>query len=399
MGSREVTGGSTGLTGDDRLEATIVADPRPPVPTPLPSRVGRYHVDECIGRGAMGVVLRAHDPSLDRVVAIKLLHAHAPSRDGAKRLLREAQALAQLSHPNVIDVYDVGTVGGRIFIAMEYVAGHTLADWLERRPPPPREAILDAFVQAGRGLAAAHAAGLVHRDFKPANVLRGHDGRVRVVDFGLAAPPREQEVQATLGSQDDDAADVRMTATGFVVGTPAYMSPEAHCGAPADARSDQFSFCVSLFEALWGQRPFLGKTPKEVAAQAANGEIHVPAGADVPAAVRDAVLRGLRAHASERWPSMEALLQALRPPRRRIWPWLLTAGAVGTVTAVALWPRPSPCERAADAVTQIWSDDARSRMQQAFGASGLSYATDTWQRVEGRLQSQAQDLAQARVAA
>ena len=399
MSWRQVTGTVEGLASDDRLEATVATDPLLVESPPIPTRVGRYEISERIGSGSMGVVLRAHDPRLDREVAIKLLRSNTASdRRASARLQREAQALAKLSHPNVIDVFDVGTAHGQVFVAMEYVAGQTLDAW-QCNEAPSQAAVIDAYLQAGRGLAAAHHAGLVHRDFKPANVLRGLDGRVQVVDFGLAAPPQEHEAKATLGSMDEDPTDVRMTATGFVVGTPAYMSPEAHCGDPVDAQSDQFSFCVSLFEALWGARPFVGRTAKQVAAQAVSGDVLIPPGVDVPAALRDAVLRGLSPSPADRWPSMDALLERLQRRRRSPWPWLTAAGTAFVVVSGLFYAGSSAstgCEQQAAVVEQIWSSTVQERVHQAFARSELSYAEETWPRVRDHLDEHTSALAEAR---
>lgn len=298
------------------------------------THVGRYVIDATIGRGAMGVVYAAHDPDLDRKVALKLLHtgAHSAAHDMRTRLLREAQAMARLSHPNVITVHDVGSFGGQLFVAMEYVAGGTLRSWLAGGRSV--DEILAVFRRAGSGLAAAHAAGLVHRDFKPDNVLVGEDGRVRVTDFGLA---RADDAD---GSPPDDAvADTRpltmtLTRTGTLLGTPAYMAPEQLRGAVADARSDLFSFSVALYEALYERRPFAGKTVAELRKAIDAGRILAPPpGTQVPAWVRAALVRGLRAAPAERFASMRDMLDALEPPRekRRIGyaMLLVAAGATG----------------------------------------------------------------------
>src|SRR5262245_37690244 len=208
----------------------------------------------------MGVVYAAYDPELDRRVALKLLHAGG-SVEARKRLLREAQAMARLAHPNVIAVHDVGTWGDEVFVAMEFVEGPTLAERVRDEEPGWRE-VLDLYLQAGEGLAAAHVAGIVHRDFKPQNALVGRDGRVRVLDFGLARgtgalPPREAEEGPDSGAAPGLLV-TPLTRSGSRMGTPAYMSPEQFEGLPADELSDQFSFCVALYEALYGERPFGG---------------------------------------------------------------------------------------------------------------------------------------------
>ncbi len=399
--SAESTEDATSVVSN-ALEATVVAQPAQIETPPVPTRVGRYEVRDTIGVGAMGMVLRAHDPTLDRIVAVKVLRTRTSTDHGDEtRMQREARALAKLSHPNVIDVYDVGTVHGRVFIAMEFVDGDTLGGWLSTTPSP--DAVIDAFVQAGQGLAAAHDVGLVHRDFKPANVLRGRDGRVRVVDFGLAAPPRDSSVDPTLGSLDDDLVDLRVTATGVVMGTPAYMAPEAHCGEFVDARSDQFSFCVALFEALWGKRPFLGPRPKDIAVQASRGDIHFPSGTDVPQRLRQIVVRGLAASPEDRWPSMHALLEQLRPTPKARWPWLL-AGAVGlaAVPVTMAWlpeSRLLDCETIAPEVESLWDEDARRRVHAAFDESGSSSVEQTWPWVDEKLTEHTRALADARRAA
>jgi serine/threonine protein kinase len=278
--------------------------------------------------------------------------------------LREAKAMARLAHPNVVPIHEIGT-SEPLFIVMELVAGGTLRQWLAE--PRPLADIIDAFEQAARGLAAAHAAGLVHRDFKPENVLRGGDGRVRVVDFGLVAS-REDAGAASPAVADDAtldlAKDVTLTHTGLVLGTPAYMAPEQHRGEPADARSDQFGFAVACYEALYGERPFAGTTYREMVRNVNAGAIRpAPADTSVPPAIRGVLERALSVSPEARFPSMAALLDALlaatsvaaptatNPPAeqrqaRRRWPLLALVGAVlvaGTAGTVAfLNQRPAP---------------------------------------------------------
>ena len=218
------------------------------------TRVGRYVIRDVIGKGGMGIVYGAEDPDLHREVAIKVLrHDFARTQpDAARRIVREAQAMAKISHPNVVTVFDVGTFDDRVFIAMERVRGGNLRSWIAKQDSIG--AIVDAFLEAGRGLVAAHDAGVVHRDFKPDNVLVGNDGRVRVTDFGLA-----------LDEASDRLSDLDLVASGSmpIAGTPAYMAPEQYSGANLDPRTDQFSFCVALYEALYGQRPFAASTRTE----------------------------------------------------------------------------------------------------------------------------------------
>ncbi|MCB9570262.1 MAG: serine/threonine protein kinase [Myxococcales bacterium] len=267
-----------GASGDEELtrvdgEAPERRDDAPLEVPPEGRLFGRYTLLRPLGRGGMGTVYAAYDEELDRKIAIKLLRGDPRERasegegagagEGAHHLLGEAQALARLSHPNVVQIYDVGVIGGQVFLAMEYVQGKTLREW-EREAPRSWREVVALFRQAGEGLAAAHDAGLVHRDFKPDNVLVGEDGRVRVLDFGLAA---RRERGAT-GEGDELSArtlssisrsDLRSaSATGVtrtLVGTPAYMSPEQHLRLEADGRSDLFAFCVALYEALHGERP------------------------------------------------------------------------------------------------------------------------------------------------
>jgi hypothetical protein len=293
-----------------------------------PVRLGRYRLLERLGQGGMGVVYAAHDEQLDRRVAVKLLHAGRGAAAQAARLRREALALARLSHPNVVQVFEIGEVDGQAFVAMELVRGVTLRAWLAARPRAVDE-ILAVFVQAGRGLAAAHAAGLVHRDFKPENALVGEDGRVRVVDFGLA---RGDEP----GPAAPDGPLAAMTETGAVLGTPAYMAPEQRGGAVVDARADQFALCVALHEALHGERPFAGDTADAYFAAVAAGRVRPPSHRRVPARVRAALLRGLRPDRDARWPDLDALLAALdRRPARRVLALALALALALTAAAAA----------------------------------------------------------------
>src|SRR5262245_41903110 len=281
--------------------------------------LGRYVVLGLIGRGGMGEVYAAYDPELDRKIAIKLLKVRggagadaAAAADGRQRLLREAQAIARLSNPNVVVVHDVGTFGESVFIAMEFVDGHTLGYWLQAATRDWRE-VLNVYLAAGRGLVAAHAAGLVHRDFKPENVMITTTGEVRVMDFGLAREQRENlpalarqkataagkraaAIAETIDLADPDATaklapggaiatpgspsggylQMKLTQTGAVLGTPAYMAPEQFAGEDSDARTDQFSFSVALWEALYGRRPFAGNNAVELMANVVAGALREP---------------------------------------------------------------------------------------------------------------------------
>lgn len=279
--------------------------------------LGKYCIKSVIGAGAMGIVYLAEDPNLHRSVAIKVLRNQR--EEASSRLMREAQALARISHPNVIVVHEVGTVADQVFMAMEFVEGCSLTAWLESSPRSTAE-ILSHFDQAGRGLVVAHAAELVHRDFKPDNVLVGKDGRVRVVDFGLA---REDVALSTpTQATESDATDIgrlmTLTQTGAFIGTPAYMAPEQYEGKRADARSDQFSFAVALFEALYGQRPYRGNTLNQLSLAVRSGNISIPKTTRrIPRHVDRALLRALSVDASNRFPSMESMLDALVEKERK----------------------------------------------------------------------------------
>ncbi|HEY8377852.1 MAG TPA: serine/threonine-protein kinase, partial [Nannocystis sp.] len=322
----------------------------------------------------------AYDPELDRKIALKILHPGADAGGRAReRLLREAQALARLSHPNVVAVHDVGTHEGQVFVAMEFIAGATLSATIAKQRPSSAE-ILRLYRAAGEGLAAAHRAGLVHRDFKPDNVMVGSDGRVRVVDFGLAHAAVEANPD---GAQDLAAAPSGLTATGALMGTPAYMAPEQYLGRPTDARTDVFAYCVALYEHLHGRRPFAGETLVELAQAVTSGKLpEVTAGGTrVPSAVRRILLRGLARDPADRYPSMEALLADLdralaRPRRRVVW---IAGGVLGLVAAGAAafaLGRPdraeAGCRRIADEFAGVWSPEAREAGARAFSATGLA---------------------------
>jgi serine/threonine protein kinase len=260
----------------------------------------------------MGVVYRARDPELDRDVALKLLlpelHEDVAGGDGQLRLQREARAMARLSHPNVVSVFDIGTVGDQWFVAMELVDGRTLTRWLEEESRPVDE-ILDVFTQAGRGLSAAHAIGLVHRDFKPDNVLVGKEGRPRVTDFGLA-----RRAGAVFGMASGAAPTLddfgSISRSGTIAGTPLYMAPEQFVGGPVSAQTDQFSFCVALWHALHGERPFEASDIPSLASAVLQGRVRPPS-SRVPEEVTKAMSRGLNPAPEQRFPTMDELLAAI----------------------------------------------------------------------------------------
>jgi tetratricopeptide (TPR) repeat protein len=366
--------------------------------------IGRYVVLSKLGSGAMGVVLAAYDPELDRKVALKLLKARPGPQDvGRARLQREAQALARLDHRNVVTVHDVGVHAGQLFVGMEFVEGQTLREWMASvdEPRPWRE-VVRIFMEAGQGLAAAHQAGLVHRDFKPDNVMLGKDGRVRVTDFGLARSndaegDSEAPVELPLEQVERSAGKHpqldTLTQTGALLGTPAYMSIEQFEGREADARSDQFSFCVALYEALYGERPFAGSNVAQLIGAVADEQIRKPAKRTrVPAWLRKVVVRGLAADRDARWPSMAALLAVLADDpgvrRRKWWAATLAIGLLGGAvwaTSYAMQVDARTCEGFEARLEGVWDDARRAELQAAIEATKLGYAPTTWVRVEERL--------------
>lgn len=376
--------------------------------------VGRYVVVEKLGAGGMGVVYSAYDPELDRRVAIKLLNPRsggARASRGRARLIREAQALAKLSHGNVVTVHDVGEHEGRVFLAMEYIDGVTLKTWIAEGPHPWHE-VVDVLTAAGHGLLAAHAKDMTHRDFKPDNVMLmgvGPTRRVVVMDFGLATAPTIDEestdIEASNSSSLAASVDLdSLTRTGTMMGTPAYMAPEQHTGT-ADEHTDQFSFCVTLYEALYGTRPFAGENVAELLATAIYGEVRpAPKGDPVPRWIRDAVLRGLKADPAARWPSIAALLHALHDnPSRRRWMVAGLAGIVLTGAAiygVGVWQDQrlnADCQAEASALDEAWGPAQRQTLEDAFLASPLPYAKTTWSHVEGKLEAEAETWSSLRM--
>ncbi len=300
------------------------------------SLVARYVILRVLGAGGMGMVYAAHDPQLDRKVAIKVLRRlDAAGADALRmRLVREAQSMARLTHPNVVAVHDVGAFDGQVFIVMEAVDGITLAHWLRDERRGTRE-VLRVFLQAAEGLAAAHAVGLVHRDFKPDNVLIAGDGRVLVTDFGLA-----RSTDAPMPAPGESPVDPRqLTQTGALVGTPAYMAPEQMAGAEVTPCSDVFSFCVALYEALYRERPFAGDTVDEVRAAIVREAVReAPRGTREPVWIREIMLRGLRADPAVRPQSMRQLITELArdPAVRRRRALLLAAALLIVATAIGV---------------------------------------------------------------
>ena len=376
-------------------ERTTASMPETGPPTAAqPDRLGRYVIVKQLGAGAMGVVYKAFDPDLDRKVAIKLLRGPAFA-DARSRLLREAQAMAKLSHPNVVPVFDVGVHDEQVFIAMDFIDGSDLRAWLAT-PRPWRE-VVEVFAQAGAGLAAAHAVGLVHRDFKPDNVLLSTDpatGRLRaqVADFGLArrgddGPDAPAQSQPGGGS----VLEAPLTHYGTIVGTPAYMSPEQHAALAVDARTDQYSFCVALFEALYGKRPYSGSTLDELARRSRERTREPPPpGSEVPGWLYRLCTRGLHPDREDRFPKMEALLAELQAGRARGRRRALALGGVAFAAAIAggtAWAVSGPgvCEGGPERVAAVWSPARRAAAEQAFAATGLPYAEGAWTGAAGLL--------------
>jgi tetratricopeptide (TPR) repeat protein len=362
------------------------------------TRAGRYLLLDRLGGGGGGVVYSAYDPQLERKVAIKLLRPDASVGDtateGRARLLREGQAMAKLKHPNVLPVFDVGTLDhdghSSVFVAMELVEGGTLRSWLgdnHRRPaseergkqPRSRREVLEVMLAAGRGLAAAHAQGLVHRDFKPDNVLVDSDGRVYVTDFGIVRATGTRDALPS-GPSPSDSLSTPLTRADAVVGTPAYMAPEQYRAEAVDARTDQFSFCVTLYEALTGERPFRGKTFEDLEQAACTGKL-TPAArhAQIPAWLRRVVLRGLSVDPAARHADMAALLDALAddPTVRRRRVALVIAGVTACAGLAIGMVRYSSrnhelCRGAERKLEGVWDAQTRERLASAFRSVGVS---------------------------
>jgi len=369
--------------------------------------VGRYVVLQRLGAGAMGVVVAAYDPELDRKVAIKLLLPGVGGASGRTRLLREAQTLAKLSHPNVVAIHDVGTMGAQVWLAMELVEGETLRQWLAT-PRSWRE-VVTVMRSAGEGLAAAHAAALLHRDLKPDNVMIGDDGRVHVMDFGLARgraretiDPESSTIVPTLAT-----LALEVTRADETPGTPAYMPPEQFDGKELTAAVDQFAFCVTLWEALCGERPFAGKSRERILVEIMAGRLRpVPKGRRIPAWLLRACTRGLAADPSRRWPSMPALLDALAMGRTRdrmrkglaaLGVVVLCGAGVEGYRRHDLAQRTAACEASGDEIADAWNPEREQALREGLLATGASYAATTAERTVPWLERQAEAWRVARV--
>ena len=394
----------TGRKTADNEDASGTAGASEAPPNARGTLLGRYVLLERIGAGGMGTVYAAYDPELDRRVALKLLRSDA-GQTGRARLLREAQAMARITHPNVITVHDVGSYEHGVFLAMALVDGQDLRTWLRESKRPWPE-ILAAFIAAARGLSAAHAAGLVHRDFKPANVLRGHDGSIQVVDFGLARMTRggasapELPSGSTTSSESGQpqmtdatsqlSGGVDLTRTGATMGTPAYMAPEQHTRGEIEPRTDQFGFCVALYEALYGARPFRATTRVALLFAVGRGQVPAPpSDSQVPTRIHTVLRRGLRPSAEDRWPTMDALVSALEHDPARTRRRLAVVGGLGLALAGGAFAAGRaeisdvslPCTGAAARLHGVWDATRRDTVQQAFANTKTPYATAASARV------------------
>jgi tetratricopeptide (TPR) repeat protein/predicted Ser/Thr protein kinase len=379
--------------------------PRNPRSSEDIQRIGRFVVEQRLGAGAMGVVYAARDPDLDRRVAIKLVRPESGGDPRAQgRLQREARALAKVSHPNIVAIHEVGEHRGQVFLAMEHVQGPNLRAWQEQGLHTPAE-VLGMYLQAGRGLAAAHVAGLVHRDFKPENVLLDETGRARVVDFGLVGHDEVGRRSELERWSTTISSTLVITRTCSLVGTPAYMSPEQLEGGEVDHRSDQFGFCVALYEALHGQHPFDDTSLTSLRRSVLGGRLRPPPKrSPVPVWIHRLLVRGLAVAPDDRHVSLDALLDALsRDPaamRRR---WLAVGGLVLAVSVVTYTlarqgvdePR-ARCERAADELTALWKPERRAAIGEAMAAAGSSYGRRAWAQVEPGLEAYSIAWAEAR---
>nr|MCH9684815.1 serine/threonine-protein kinase [Deltaproteobacteria bacterium] len=379
------------------------------------AKVGRYVLTEWIGAGAMGSVFAAHDPMLDRPVALKVLHPTRRTQKSAERLLREARALAKLSHPNIVTINDVGIDGDRLYLAMELVEGQTLSQWIAKGPWDWPH-VLDVMEQVGRGLAAVHDADIVHRDFKPDNVMITAGDQVRIADFGIAqfaqpsgleestlvaslgggaiaeaeaqAELERQELELSPGSATGSAEPIRLTRTGALLGTPRYMAPEQFMRSTIDARSDQYAYCLMLWEALYCEHPRAGVGMPELAVAVTSGVLPTPPATKVPPWLVRLMLQGLALDPDRRHGSMHALLgqmvraRARRRHRRGALASMALVAAVGG-GATAWWAvgEPSTTCDAQERMAGVWDDEVAARLDRAFAATGLPLAAASRVRV------------------
>ena len=368
-----------------------------------PVRLGRFVIIGRLGEGGMGVVYRAYDPELDRKVAIKVLRTGRASDDARKRLVREARALAQLSHPNVVQVHEAGIDGGDVFVVMEFVEGMSVKEWCQTEPRPHWRDVLQAYLAAAEGLAAAHEKGLIHRDIKPANLLRGADGRIRVADFGLARDHRDsvdeeaEKRRRTPGAEArlQGRLDEHLTRTGGQMGTPLFMAPEQYFGENVGPAADQYGLCIALYEGLYGRLPFAGDSPtwtRLYKSKLAGDFAPRPQKSDVPEWLHDAIMRGLAPEQDERYPSMGELIDALRadPGVRRRARWRKIAVVAVLVLSIALSASFSisrwlddlrRCDDMREQLRGVWDQEREAELRLAFAASGTPFAGTAVERV------------------
>ncbi|MGV6852088.1 MAG: serine/threonine-protein kinase [bacterium] len=364
------------------------------------SSVGRYVLIEQVGSGGMGVVYSAYDPQLDRKVAIKFLHhkfvGNNKDTELQQRLLAEARSLAKLAHPNVVTIYDSGIYAKQVYIATEFLSGPTL-NRLDKSLSDNWESLLKLYIEAGKGLNAAHEAGLVHRDFKPGNIMLDQSGRAKVMDFGLAKQLDDQAETApftheyfTSEALSPDSWSSPESYSGVIMGTPAYMSPEQIQGYPATELSDQFSYCVALFEALFKTKPFKARTPQSALDKIKKGAAHkIPKNSSIPGNVQKIIFKGLSFDPEQRYPSMRALLDALhaareKPPRYKYFAAITLAILIGSVLFIRQ-EQADLCAFDDDPVNELWSPQAQSQVKSAFLSTNKSFATESWGLVNDKI--------------
>ncbi|MCX4240491.1 serine/threonine-protein kinase [Paraliomyxa miuraensis] len=352
----------------------------------------RYVVLGKIAAGGMGIVYSAYDPELDRKVALKVLrvreHGDRDAVHGEQlRLVRESRSMAKLSHPNVVAVHDVGISDGIVFMAMDLVEGRTLRTWLGERTRSWQE-VVAVMLDAGAGLAAAHRAGLVHRDFKPGNVLISDQGRVFVTDFGLARATHVDDPDVEDGSASSSQSSASfgiidsVTACGTVLGTPGYMAPEQVVDETIDARTDQFAFCVTLHRALYGALPFDCGNPPRHPALWRRRELRPET--RVPHWLARVIARGLELRPEDRHPSMEVLFERLRADPARAWKRRGAALAVAATLGGSAWAYaravepPDVCSAGDPRVDDVWGESRREQVRAAFTSVARPYADAAW---------------------
>ncbi len=413
-------------TGEDDLYDELLSEPRGRGDARELSpgaALGRYVVLRKLGAGGVGIVYLAFDPELDRHVAVKLINHDTRKRsnhtEARGRLVREARAMAQLNHRNIVTIHDVGTFEKRVFLAMEYIQGGTLGEWFKGQQRSWKQ-IVRVFIEAANGLLAVHDAGFIHRDFKPDNVMISDRGDVRVMDFGLVRgvgedsamqsssqleiEPGESRIMAKIQSRLNSES---MTRTGLTMGTPAYMSPEQHSALPLDPRSDQFSFCVALYEALYGKRPYSARTLPELASAVLSGAVDPPPrGRRAPAWLRRLVLRGLSPDRERRYPSMQAVIDVLRGRarrRRRRWIGVGSIAALASAAAYGAAQRRDGqrllCSDSESRLAGVWDAPREQAIARIFADSPLPYASATWTRVKSLLDRRAAEWSAARTEA